>query len=140
MRASSSRIAARKPAAKSSGGDAISARWRRASAGNALASAMARRAFLAWSWRSRFLGRRACGGAASEQADRLQGANMLAREPVELVIRARAAGILAGLLGDGVGRRPLGVLLADLPDGGEPGLIAEVVDGVPHTVDAHPER
>ena len=56
MRASSSRMAARKPAAKSSAGGAISARWRRASAGKALASAMAWRAFLAWSWRSRFLG------------------------------------------------------------------------------------
>ena len=62
MRASSSRIAARKPAAKSSAGGAISAGWRRASAGNALASAMALRAFLAWRRRSRFLGWRGLRG------------------------------------------------------------------------------
>ena len=65
---------------------------------------------------------------------------MLAQKPVELVIGAGAAGLLAGLLGDGVGGRPLGILLADLPDGGEAGLIAEGVDGVPHAVDADPER
>ena len=64
---------------------------------------------------------------------------MLAEEAVELVIGAGAAGVLAGLLGDGVGGRLLGVLLAELPDGGEPGLIAEGVDGVPHAVDADPE-
>ena len=56
---------------------------------------------------------------------------MLAQEAVELVIGAGAtAGVLAGS-GRRCRRPTARIELAELPDGGEAGLIAEGVDGVP---------